>query len=164
MSDPGLQRVIDNLSTSLSRDILVQGTVSKLRDFLQVDRVVIYYFYREWEGQVTFEALSSPEFSIFGSTGPDECFNDQYATLYQAGRVRAIPDIATEPIHPCHRDFLQNLQVQANLAVPVLNLKRLWGLLIAHHCQSPRPWSPTDIKAMQKGAHTLATAPSIRES
>jgi GAF domain-containing protein len=78
--------------------------------------------------------------------------------------VRAIADIETEPIQDCHRDFLRNMQVRANLAVPVLNRTRLWGLLIAHHCQDTHPWSESDIEAMQKAAQTLATAPAIQDS
>ena len=164
MSDQNLLRVANRLAATLARDTVVQETTDKLRNSLQVDRVVLYYFYREWEGRVTFESLSSSEFSIFGSTGPDECFNGEYAAMYEAGRVRAIADIETEPIQACHRDFLRNMQVRANLVVPVLNHGRLWGLLVAHHCQDTRAWSTSDIEAMQQGAETLATAAAIRDS
>ena len=164
MSDQNLLRVANRLAATLARDTVVQETTDKLRNSLQVDRVVLYYFYREWEGRVTFESLSSSEFSIFGTTGPDECFNGEYAAMYQAGRVRAIADIETEPIQACHRDFLRTMQVRANLVVPVLNHGRLWGLLVAHHCQDTRSWSASNIKAMQQGAETLATAAAIRDS
>jgi GAF domain-containing protein len=162
--DPKLQRVLTHLSTTLQRDHLVIQITHDLQQKLGVDRVVLYYFYYEWKGQVTFEALSDPEFSIFGSTGPDECFNDEYAALYLAGRVRAISDIEIEPIAECHRDFLRNLKVRANLVVPVLIPKGLWGLLVAHHCQSVRPWTESDVVAMEQGAEALASAPSIRGS
>lgn len=164
MSDQDLQRITNRLSNTLIKDLLVQTTVNNLRDILQVDRIVLYYFYSEWSGRVTFESLSSPNLSILGSTGPDECFNDQYAALYLAGRVRAIPDIEVELINPCHRDFLRALQVRANLAVPVINNTRLWGLLIAHHCQDAHPWSSSDIAAMQNSAQTLAISPTIQNS
>ncbi len=164
MPDPDLQRITNRLADTLARDILVQTSVNNLRDILRVDRVVLYYFYREWEGRVTFEAVSADKYSILGSTGPDECFNGEYASLYFAGRVRAIPDIETEPINPCHRDFLKTMQVRANLAVPVLNGTRLWGLLIAHHCRGTHSWSTSDIEAMQQAAKTLATAPAIKGS
>ncbi|NJN87484.1 MAG: GAF domain-containing protein, partial [Leptolyngbyaceae cyanobacterium SL_7_1] len=39
--------------------------------------------------------------------------------------------------------------------------KGLWGLLVAHHCQSVRPWTESDIAVMQQGAGALAIAPSI---
>ncbi|MFB2879356.1 GAF domain-containing protein [Floridanema aerugineum] len=164
MVDQGLQRVVNRLGANLSRDSLVQKTTNELREFLQVDRVVLYYFVREWEGRVTFESLSSSDFSIFGNTGPDECFNGEYAGLYEAGRIRAIPDIETEEISECHRNFLRHLKVRANLAVPVLNNGKLWGLLIAHHCRNTRFWTESDIEKVQKAAQNLAMSPAIRES
>ncbi|MEJ1932125.1 GAF domain-containing protein [Nostoc sp. NIES-2111] len=163
-AEKGLQRVLQRLVQTMQRDALVRQTTNNLRESLQVDRVVLYYFYSQWHGQVTFEALSSEEFAILGSSGPDECFNDEYAALYLAGRTRAIADIESEPINPCHRDFLRTMQVRANLVVPVLVPKGLWGLLVAHHCQAPHTWTESDIQLMQAEAKTLATSPYILES
>jgi GAF domain-containing protein len=172
----GLNVILQRLNQKIERDQLVQSTTNELRRFLQIDRVVLYYFYTQWEGQVTFESLSDRSFSILGSTGPDLCFNDEYAELYLAGRVRAIADIETEPIQPCHRDFLRYLGVRANLVVPILTESKqvqpykngvistsdnLWGLLVAHHCQSPRSWSEVEIERMKAEALILAEAPSI---
>jgi GAF domain-containing protein len=153
--------VINRLHVTLERDQLVGQITGDLQQQLGVDRVLLYYFYRPWKGQVTFEALSDPQFSIFGSTGPDDCFNDEYVALYLEGRVRAIADIETEAIAECHRDFLRDLKVRSNLVVPVLIPKGLWGLLVAHHCQSVRHWADADVAAMQQGAKALAIAPSI---
>jgi GAF domain-containing protein len=162
--EQGLQNLLDRLVKTMQRDELVRQTTNQLRESLQVDRVVLYYFYSQWQGQVTFESLSSQEFSILGSTGPDDCFNNEYAALYLAGRVRAIADIELEPIEPCHRDFLRNLQVRANLVVPIVTPKGLWGLLVAHHCQGLHYWLPSDIEMMQTGAQTLAADSNILES
>lgn len=155
------KRVIDRLATSLERDSLVRETAERLRNALRADRVVLYYFYRQWQGQVTFESLSDLRFSILGSTGADECFNDEYAAMYLAGRVKAIADIESATIHPCHRDFLRSIQVRANLVVPILSGGTLWGLLVAHHCQHPRPWTSDDIEQMQEGARVLESSVSI---
>jgi len=108
--------------------------------------------------------LSNQDLSISGSTGPHQCFTDEYAATYLAGRVRAIADIEIEPINDCHRDFLRDLQVRANLVVPILTPRGLWGLLVAHHCQGSRHWSEENIEQMKKAALVLATAPSIRNS
>lgn len=161
MSDSGLKKILNRLSSDLAEDRLVQNVTDDLRTKLQVNRVVLYYFYRQWSGRVTFESLSSKDYSILGSTGPDECFNGEYAALYQNGRVSAIADIETAPIVECHRDFLRSMQVKANLVVPVLPPTGLWGLLVAHHCQSPVDWTENQVKAMQIGAETLAQTETI---
>lgn len=162
--EQGLRRVLGHLSQSLRRDVLVEQTVCQLRSVLDADRVVLYYFYRPWKGQVTFESLSSDDLSIFGSTGADDCFTDEYAELYLQGRVRMITDVEQEDMNDCHRDFLRGIQVQANLVVPVLTHKGLWGLLIAHQCRSPRQWSKTDVEQMRHGAERLAQSRVVQES
>ena len=164
MSDPSLARILKRINLILERDSLVQQTLQQLREKLQVERVITYYFYRKWEGQVTCESLISPRFSILGSTGADECFNGEYARMYEEGRIRAIEDIETEAIAPCHRLFLQDMQVRANLVVPILNNNGLWGLLIAHQCRDTRVWCLEDIQAMREGATTLAMSDPIQNS
>jgi GAF domain-containing protein len=164
MSDLSLKQVLNRLAQTQSRDTLVKKVTCDLRANLQVDRVVLYYFYSQWEGQVVFESLSDNCYSILGSTGPEECFNNEYAALYEVGRVRAIENINTASIADCHRDFLLNLQVKANLVVPILTAKGLWGLLVAHHCRDTYLWSDLDIQAMQDAATTLAEADSIKNT
>ncbi|NJK69092.1 MAG: GAF domain-containing protein [Microcoleus sp. SU_5_3] len=164
MSGDRLQHIINRLSDTLKRDVLIEKSLSEIQEVLQSDRAVLYYFYRQWQGRVTCEMLSSIELSIFGSTGPDECFNSEYAALYEGGRVRAIADIEVESIHECHRNFLREMKVRANLAVPILTAKGLWGLLIAHQCSEPRNWARSDIEFMQKQAQNIAMSPAIQDS
>jgi GAF domain-containing protein len=155
MTETSLQRIAQRMSASLNKDILIQQLTTQLRDQLAVDRVVLYYFYRKWEGQVTFESLGNPAFSILGT--------QDYARLYEDGRVRAIADISTEVMSECHRQFLQQLQVRANLVVPVLYPQGLWGLLIAHQCQATKQWETTDIDRLKKAAQELGELPIIRQ-
>jgi GAF domain-containing protein len=162
MSDPGLEKLLQRLTNSLTEDLLVQSVTDNIRNQLQVNRVVLYYFYRQWSGRVTFESLSSQNYSILGSTGPDDCFNGEYAAWYQNGRVSAIANIETAPIADCHRDFLREMKVKANLVVPVVPNSSLWGLLVAHHCQNSVDWSKSQITMMQAGANTLARSETIR--
>ncbi len=156
-----VRNILTRMNRRMEQDDLVQNTVDQLREFLQVERVILYHFYCEWEGQVTFESLQDRQFSVLGMKGPDQCFTDEYAELYLAGRVRAIADLLTEPIDDCHRDFLSHLQVRANLVAPIVPNQRLWGLLIAHACQGTRDWSAVDIERMKTAAQALAIAPSI---
>ncbi len=164
MSGDPLQNIVNRLTERLKRDVLIEKSLYEIQEVVQSDRVVLYHFYRKWHGQVTCETLSAIELSILGSTGPDECFNGEYAALYEAGRVRAIADIETEPIHQCHRLFLRSMKVRANLVVPILTQKGLWGLLIAHECRGPRTWLRSDIEFMQQQAQNMAMSPTIQDS
>ncbi|MEG3987696.1 GAF domain-containing protein [Microcoleus sp. S28C3] len=164
MSGDRLQNIVNRLTDRLKRDVLIETSLYDIREILQSDRAVLYHFYKQWQGRVTYETLSAIDLSILGSTGPDECFNGEYAALYEAGRVRAIADIEVEQIHQCHRDFLRSLKVRANLAVPILTKKGLWGLLIAHQCSGPRTWLRSDIEFMQQQAQNMAMSPTIQDS
>ncbi len=160
----GLEKITLKIMQRLDRDALIQGVTHDLQSSLGVDRIALYYFFSKWKGRVTFEALSQPSYSIIGMTGADDCFNDEYAALYEAGRYRAIEDIETEPIHECHRDFLHSIEVKSNLVVPILTQHGLWGLFAAHHCQETHAWSAEDIAAMQGGAAQLASSSTIMNS
>ncbi|MDA0268796.1 MAG: GAF domain-containing protein [Cyanobacteria bacterium] len=159
--DLGLERITQRLVQVLERDTQVQTTLHHLRDTFQVDRVVLYYFYRRWKGQVTAEALRAPSFAILGSTGADDCFTDEYAQQYLEGRIRAIADVTQADIHPCHLEFLRSIQVQANLVAPVLVKQQLWGLLAIHDCQGPRPWSEADIAQLTAASEALSASPAL---
>ncbi|WP_072619885.1 GAF domain-containing protein [Spirulina major] len=163
MPDPKLRRLLNNLTQKLHHDTLLQTTMDELRASLDCDRIVLYYFYQQWHGQVTFEALRSPQLSILGSVGGDDCFNDTYAQQYFEGRTRAVADIEVEPLADCHREFLRGLRVRANLVVPVLIPDDLWGLLIAHD-QAPRSWQTGEIAAMQASARIIANTAAIRQT
>jgi diguanylate cyclase (GGDEF)-like protein len=58
----------------------------------------------------------------------------------------------------CHRQLLKNFQVKANLVVPILQNKTLWGLLIAHNCRSPRQWDEFDITLLRQLATQIGIA------
>jgi GAF domain-containing protein len=154
--EPSLEITFDRLRRYLAEDELIQAILDKLRQNLNVDRVILYSFNSECVGQVTFESLSDRKLSILSSSGADECFNSDYSQLYEDGRIRAIVDIEVEPIESCHRDFLRELQVKANLVVPILSDRGLWGLLVAHHCRSTFNWSADNILAMQVTASNLS--------
>ncbi len=163
-SGVGLGRLADRLHNKLSQDSLVIQVTEKLRSSLKVDRVALYYFYSQWKGQVTFESLSDESLSIIGMTGADECFNQDYAQMYMEGHVQITPDVSQAEIQDCHREFLNEIQVKANLVVPVLTERGLWGLLAAHHCTAARAWNDADLATMQAGARELATAPSLQRN
>lgn len=155
-SNQGLSKVLTRLTNRLKQDSLVHDSLHELRDILDVDRVVLYYFYSHWKGQVTFEALSDYKYSIICSTGPDDCFNWKYAELYLGGRIYFTDDIDDAQISECHRDFLRSLQVRSNLVAPVIIEGNLWGLLVAHHCRDIKKWQPSDVQSIRQYSQGLS--------
>ncbi|MGC9503012.1 GAF domain-containing sensor histidine kinase [Baaleninema sp.] len=161
-----LRLVTNKVRNTLDTQTILQTAVQGARRLLQADRVVIYQFHENWHGSVVVEDVVRPWTSVLGNMGADDCFSGEYAHLYREGRVRAIDDVqADDKLDRCHVEFLERLQVRANLIVPILlgkprrnDLPQLWGLLIAHHCRAPRRWKTRESHLMTQLADQLAIA------
>ncbi len=153
-----LKQVTDQMRGTLDLNITLQTIVREVRSLLNSDRVLIYKFLNQLEGNVIVEDINSDWSSILGTELPSECFPEESANLYLQGRTRTINDVSTDGLTPCHQEFLQSLQIQANLIVPIKIDTQLWGLLIAHHCAAPRTWQATEIELLQQLADQAAVA------
>jgi PAS domain S-box-containing protein len=153
-----INRISAQIRESLQLKVILQTAVQAIRSQLKTDRVVVYRFREDWHGQVVVEDVSEPWVSTLGEMGADNCFPNGYAEYYESGRVRAIDDVAIADLDDCHRDYLQSLQVKANLIVPILIQNRLWGLLIAHECRQPRHWTGSEIELLLSLAGQVGVA------
>ena len=153
-----LGEIAQRIRRSLNLDKILSTTVSEVRQFLQTDRVLIYRFFDDWSGIVVVESVSSDELSVLNSTISDSCFREAYVERYQKGRILVLEDIYTAGLAPCHVDFLASIQVRANLVVPILQRERLWGLLVAHHCDKPRQWQQLEVDFLEALSTQIAIA------
>lgn len=143
---------------SLDLDEILNTTVAEVRQFLQTDRVLLYRFEPDWSGVVTVESVDARWPCVLGTKIEDSCFQETYVEPYKYGRIKAIDDIYTRELAQCHIDLLAQFKVRANLVVPVLQGKKLWGLLIAHHCCTPRQWEQSEIDLLEQLATQVAIA------
>ncbi len=132
--------------------------VKEVRQFLQTDRTVIYRFNPDWSGVIEVESVGEGWMPLFGLDIQDHCFAQTYISQYKQGRIRAIDDIYSASLEPCHIDLLSGLEIKANLVVPLLQGETLWGLLIAHHCCSSRQWHDYEIECLRQLSVQLAIA------
>jgi PAS domain S-box-containing protein len=136
---------------SLKLDEILETTVAEVRQYLQTDRVLIYRFDDNWEGTVVVESVATNWTPALGEAILDTCFQEGKWQKYFRGRTQAIDDLDQVNLSPCYRELLDRFQVKANLVVPIIQGRgatgrpQLWGLLIAHHCASPRPWRSFEI-------------------
>jgi light-regulated signal transduction histidine kinase (bacteriophytochrome) len=144
-----VKQVSDQIRSNLDYKLTLQTLVQEVRKLLKTDRVLIYKLFGQLEGEVVVEDVDSNLRSILGMKTPLECFPDESASLYLRGRVRAINNTAVEDLTPCHREFLQSLQIKANLIVPITIGNQLWGLIIAHECFAPRNWQDYELDLLQ---------------
>ncbi|MCA1993731.1 MAG: GAF domain-containing protein, partial [Coleofasciculus sp. S288] len=143
---------------SLDLEEILNTTVTQVRQFLASDRVAIYRFNSDWSGIIVVESVIEPWTPVLGTEIADPVFIEQYVEAYKQGRLQVVEDIYTAGLEPCHIELLAQFQVRANLVVPIVRGKELWGLLVAHHCRSSRQWQPLEIELLQQLATQVAIA------
>lgn len=165
--------MLERIRQSLTLETILNTTVAEVQQFLRTDRVLIYRLDPDGWGQMVVESVAPGWKPVVGEMVADPCFVGKYTQLYQNGRIHACEDIYNSDLSPCHIELLAQFQVKANLVVPILQgtglpnpdaqnktveLPSLWGLLIAHHCETPRRWQASEIELVKRLATQVAIA------
>ncbi|MGB8690116.1 MAG: PAS domain S-box protein, partial [Microcoleus sp.] len=150
--------MLERIRSSLNLAEILTKAVEEVRHFLQVDRTVIYQFSPNWSGFIAVESVDENCMALAGMEIYDPCFGEAYVSLYRDGRIRATDDVYNAGLADCHLNLLTQLQVRANLVVPILQGENLWGLLIAHHCTGPRNWQQFEVECLKQLGVQLAIA------
>ncbi|BAY26746.1 multi-sensor hybrid histidine kinase [Calothrix sp. NIES-2100] len=152
-----LSDIAQDIRRSLDLNEVLSSTVQRVRQFLNTDRVIIFRFRPDWQGDVIKESVGAEWTPILSTTIFDPCFSDRYIEPYRQGRITTMDDIDRADLKPCYIELLKSFQVKANLVVPILQEENLWGLLIAQHCSAPHQWQPGEIAMLRR----LSTQVSI---
>ena len=140
-----LNRISTQIRQSLKLESIQQITVDEVRQLFSADRAFIYRFDSNQNAQVAVESVADEQYSVLGDPRMRGQFHHRYGEQYQQGHTQVISNVAIADLDDHYRRYLQNLQVQAKLAVPILVQDSLWGLLIAHQCSNPRVWEESEI-------------------
>ncbi|HEY9662763.1 MAG TPA: GAF domain-containing protein, partial [Allocoleopsis sp.] len=150
-----LNKIVVHMRESLERDKIYRAVVRDTRDVMAVDRVIVFLFDEQWEGEVVAESITQGVPNAMGAHISDPCFAERYIEPYRQGRVRAINNIYDAGLTECHLKQLEPFQVKANLVAPILVEEQLLGLLIAHQCSGERHWQEGEINFFRQVAIQL---------
>ncbi|WP_413167233.1 GAF domain-containing protein [Capilliphycus salinus ALCB114379] len=153
-----LERVTDQIRSTLDLRTTMLTIVREVRALMKTDRVLIYKLINEEEGEVIVEAVGEDISSVLGIKTPSGCFPNGSANRYREGNFGLINDIYEANLPACYQEFLESIQVRANLVVPIGTNDELWGLLIAHECNKPRYWDREEIDLISQLADQVAIA------
>jgi diguanylate cyclase (GGDEF)-like protein/PAS domain S-box-containing protein len=161
--------IMQTLHTASSQRELCNIVVAKLRQLTGYDRVMVYRFDREGNGEVIAEACEHDLGPYLGLRYPASDIPRQARRMYLAQRVRAIADVdylpvplladaalgslppldmtlcALRSVSPLHLEYMRNMGTRASLGVSLIINNSLWGMLICHH-RSPQPVT-ADLRA-----------------
>ena len=156
--DQMLTEISQSIRQSLNLEEVLRQTVERVREYLQTDRVLIFQFASDWTGKTVMESVDPTWNSLQSQEINDPCFRERFIEPYRRGRVSTLNDARSDHLPPCYAEFLEGLQVKADVVVPILQGEQLWGLLIVHHCQSPREWLPQEVELLQQLSTQLSIA------
>jgi two-component system, sensor histidine kinase and response regulator len=169
-----LNQVIAQIHQSLETSVILETAIREVRNYLQVDRLIIYEFGEEvsvnrdlrqtsqgW-GRITYEARASNHIpSILNLTAEDDCFTyiPRYKEKYCCGLVVAVENVDTHYSSSfCLAELLKKHDVRAKLIAPIVVEEKLWGLIIAHQCYSSRQWFESEKTFLRQIGEHLAVA------
>lgn len=159
-----IRNALARLRTSLARDLrqslnlqpLLQTIVRETRQLLSADRVLIYSTYPEVSSKVLVEAIAPGRTSLLERSLPSDLLPTSNRADYSNGFIQTISNIQRQTATP-PLETLQDADVCAVMAVPILLRENLWGLLIVHQCH-PRPWQTWEAELMTQISTQLEVA------
>ncbi|WP_156818115.1 GAF domain-containing protein [Mastigocladopsis repens] len=161
LTEKVIAKAIDKIRQSLNLETIFKTTAKEVRHHLMADRVGVFRFYPESgfdDGEFVSEDVKSGYSSALAAKVHDHCFGEQYAAHYAKGQIQAVADIYNANLSDCHIDILSQFQVRANLIVPLLKGRELWGLLCIHQCSNSRQWQQDEIEFAKQIADQFSVA------
>ena len=145
-----------NLDPSVLQQNILEDTVEKVRSYLKCDRAIVYSLNQDNYGEIVAESVAVEYPRALGKTISDPCLIAKYLPEYRKGKVVVIDDLDSGSIISSDREL--DLEVKANLAVPITNENKLLGLLVAHQYKASREWQQSEIGFLQQLAHQTGLA------
>ncbi|VXD15112.1 Multi-sensor Signal Transduction Histidine Kinase (modular protein) [Planktothrix serta PCC 8927] len=155
-----LYTVIEKIRNSLDITTIFNTTVAEVREFLNVDRVVVYRFSSDWSGYFVAESVIEGWNSLFDTVPmiQDTYLQETLGGRYRDNQTHAVDDIYTAGHEDCHVQLLEQLQARSYIIVPILQAQSLWGLLAAYQNSYPRHWYEGEIKLLAQIGTQLGVA------
>ena len=146
----------------LKTEDIYHAAVKEVQRILKTDRVIIYSLNPgTLTGVVAAESGTGNWPEMLGVQIDDPYFREHYLETYHDGEVQAVANIHQDQSLKNADSYIQLLEkfaVKSHLIVPILAQEKLLGLLIAHHCETPRVWQQPEIDLFQQIATQVGYA------
>ncbi|WP_159793630.1 SpoIIE family protein phosphatase [Puerhibacterium puerhi] len=153
-----------------------------VRQLTGFDRVMVYRFDPEHNGEVVAEARRDDLEPLLGLHYPASDIPPQARALYEKSWLRLISDVRARParlvpvlhprtgqpadltfaglrsVSPVHLQYLANMGVGASMSISLLDEGRLWGMVACHHYSGAH----TPSLEVRAAAETLASGLSLQ--
>lgn len=158
-----LKSIMDTVQMADTIQSVCSIAALKLKEISGFDKVMVYRFDDQWNGDVIAEEMEPGMESYLGLKFPASDIPPQARELYKKIPYRLIPDINYEPVklYPVisprnniftdlsvsnlrsvagvHLEYLRNMKIAASMSTRILVNGRLWGLISCHHRKPKYP-------------------------
>lgn len=152
---------VEELNRASTLTELYDTTAKAVRELTGFDRVMVYRYDPDYNGEVVAEAKREDLNPFLGLHYPSTDIPAQARALYEKNWIRLINDVGYTPaplvpavdpvsgepqdltfatlrsVSPIHIEYLQNMGVQASMSISLLRNGKLWGLIACHHYAGP---------------------------
>lgn len=136
-------------------DELFKEALEDTRQILNPDRVLIYRFNPDGGGAVVAESVARNWPRALSQKNEAPYVPDEMREVYTQGHVFSTNNLYEADLHPEQRQFLERLQVTANLEVPILHEGKPYALLMVHYCGVPHEWQDAEVTFLKQLAAQL---------
>jgi two-component system, chemotaxis family, sensor kinase Cph1 len=158
---PRMRQSVRRLQDAGTLAELFDIAAREIRSLTGFDRVMVYRFDREWNGEVVAEARLDRLEPFLGLHYPAADIPAQARRLYTLNWLRIITDVSYRPsrlvpeiepesgapldlsfsvlrsVSPIHIEYLRNMGVTASMSVSLIRDGELAGLIACHHYSGP---------------------------
>ncbi|MEH2232446.1 MAG: methyl-accepting chemotaxis protein [Nostoc sp.] len=146
----------------LKTEDIYHAAVKEVQQILKTDRVIIYSLNPGTSaGVVVAESVTGNWPEMLGVQIDDPYFREHYLETDRDREVQPVANIHQDQSLKNADSYIQLLEkfaVKGHLIVPILAQEKLLGLLIAHHCETPRVWQQPEIDLFQQIATQVGYA------
>ena len=161
LSYQSARAAMGRLSAQTSVSDLAEQLAREVGEMTGFDRVMVYRFDRDWNGEVIAEERRPDLNPFLGLHYPAADIPAQARRLYTVNWTRLIADVDYAPVplepvldpgtaapldlsfstlrsvSPIHLEYLQNMGVTASMSISLVIDGELWGLIACHHYSGP---------------------------
>ncbi len=137
------------IRSSLNLEEILQTTVAEVRQFLQVDRVVIGGFEPSLCCRTIAESVGDRWRPALGWE-IEACKIAEIKQLFEPNTVRVIHNTEQVEKTAFVWDYYTRCQVRADMGIPIMLNGEMFGVLAVNQCSAPRHWQPFEVDLLKK--------------
>jgi methyl-accepting chemotaxis protein PixJ len=154
--------ILADITTALrkatSEEEVLRIASDRVRQAFRTDRVTVFRYDRYPQGTFVAEAVASGFPKLVWSTISNYAIADSYLEPNSNPPVIAIDNILQADLSDEDLELYQRFGVKAAISTPIYCQGQLFGLLIAHQCNTERLWQPLELDLLTQIANQVGLA------